>query len=87
MSYISFSELEESSSMTQRFWKGDPLQDQVKIPSRSVRFREPITDTVRFNKEEPSTEIESIVKFQVPCDTIRPSSDDFQQTHKLYLVR
>jgi hypothetical protein len=75
MSYLAYEELEESSTTLPRLWQNTTSIASLtaSIQSRSVRFREPITDTVRFEKESAPKEVFN-PKFQVPCDTVFPSS-------------
>jgi hypothetical protein len=75
MSYLALEELEESSSTLPRLWNNTTSIASLTsaIASRSVRFREPITDTVRFEKESAPQDVFN-PKFQVPCDTVFPSS-------------
>jgi hypothetical protein len=75
MSYLALEELEESSSTLPRLWNHTTSIASLTadIASRSVRFREPITDTVRFEKESAPQDVFN-PKFQVPCDTVFPSS-------------
>ena len=75
MSYFALEELEESASTLPRLWNNTTSIASLtaSISSRSVRFREPITDTVRFEKESAPQDVFN-PKFQVPCDTVFPSS-------------
>ena len=75
MSYLALEELEESSSTLPRLWNHTTSIASLtaNIASRSVRFREPITDTVRFEKESAPQDVFN-PKFQPPCDTVFPSS-------------
>ena len=75
MSYLAYEELEESSTTLPRLWYNTTSIASLtsSIPLRTVRFRDPITDTVRFEKESAPKEVFN-PKFQAPCDTIFPSS-------------
>ena len=89
MSYLSFDELEISEfSMNSIKNTYNPISEQVIIPSRTVRFRERIEDSIQFEKDSPPIACSSLdVKFQVPCDTITTSSNCYQTSRVFTLMR
>lgn len=89
MSYLSFDELEISEFSTKSVESvSNPMSEQVIIPSRNVRFRERIEDSVQFEKDSPPIACSSLdVKFQVPCDTITTSSNCYQTSRVFTLIR
>ena len=88
MSYLSYEELETNTIIVQREWESKPLQEEVVIPIRAVRFRDNITDVITFEKDSPPTACsEPDTKFQVPCDTVPSSSSCFQTARVFTLIR
>jgi hypothetical protein len=88
MSYLSYEELETNTIIVQREWESKPLQEEVVIPNRSVRFRDNILDVITFEKDSPPTACsEPDTKFQVPCDTISGSSSCIQTSRVFTLIR
>jgi len=88
MSYLSFDELETSYFTVLNPVSKTSLSDEIIIPSRSVRFREKIEDSIQFEKDSPPTACSSPdVKFQVPCDTITTSSGCYQSSRVFTLIR
>ena len=83
MSYFSYEELEVSSVTLPKLWRPDssvPPLDVAPIPNRSVHFQDPITNTVQFEKDSAPMDLSFHPSFQVPCDTIFPSSKNKQVT-------
>lgn len=79
MSYASYEELtylsyEDMNTFTppSRPWFTNPVLDEPIQQIRSVRFKEPITETLVFDKDSPPEETK--FSFQVACDTIRPNN-------------
>lgn len=88
MSYLSFDELEISEFTMNSMRTLNPISEQVIIPSRTVRFRERIEDSIQFEKDSPPIACSSLdVKFQVPCDTITTSSNCYQTSRVFTLIR
>jgi hypothetical protein len=90
MSYILFSELEESHITLPKLWNGSTSISELipNIPERNVRFSEPIQHTVRFLKDSPPIACNEFnPKFQIPCDTIGSSSSCFQSNQQIMLMR
>lgn len=79
MSYVSYEELtylsyEDMHTYTSpsRPWFNNPVLDEPVQQKRSVQFKEPITETVEFDKDAPPEDTPKF-SFQIACDTIRPS--------------
>ena len=88
MSYVSFDELESQLMVRPVMWVGTPLQEEVVIPDRSVRFKEQINETMLFEKDSPPSACSEFdVKFQAPCDTVSSSSTCLQTNRVFTLVR
>jgi hypothetical protein len=91
MSYLAYEELEESSVTMVRSWRPDPSTFAdlavASIPNRSVRFQDPIQMTVRFEKDSAPTDLSFRPSFQVPCDTVFPSSSIYKETKEVTLIR
>ena len=81
LDYTPYSEL--SSYTTQdRAWLNNPVVDEPFVMNRSVRFKEPITETVVFDKDSPPIETPTFT-FQIACDTVRPVVNQ----SSLFLIR
>jgi hypothetical protein len=88
MSYVSFDELEQQMVSVVPVFFSNPIKDEAVIPSRSVRFREKLEDSIQFEKDSPPTACsDPDVKFQVPCDTVTSSSGCYQTNRVFTLVR
>ena len=72
---VTYSTLEEIPSFTfqERPWFSNPVPNEPLQVDRRVTFKEPITDTVLFDKDAPPNE--ATFAFQIACDTIRSSAN------------
>jgi hypothetical protein len=90
MSYASYEELKYLSyedmytyTPPTRPWFNNPVSDDEPVQqNRSVRFKEPITETIEFDKDAAPEDTPKFA-FQVACDTVRPATN--QST--LFLTR
>lgn len=73
---VTYSTLEEIPSFTfqERPWFDNPVPYEPLQVDRHVSFKEPITDTLVFDKNEPPSA--ATFAFQIACDTIRPAANN-----------